>query len=458
MALDAQLNWNTSMAQSLTAIKSRTISGGMPRRTYKVLDPPKQYGRTTEDTESHFSRPPVYLPDELILEILNYVSGEEDSQQTLWACCLLSRQWYNAAVPLLYARPMVKGKSFDPFTRAICPSINLHIRKSPLSGLVKTLNMSHLIHHGSKSLTARLLGRTKESLEEFVAPQASFAINCYPALSKCTKLRLLDLSLVSESAPLKTLFNTVKSLVNLETLRLPRSSGFGNSDLDPDSICWPPRLRCLFLSGGIDAHFLYGIVNFPATLEELTIEHCPQAKGHAVRQLLTTLSQARVPIKYLKIANMPRFGINTLDLVLAFFPALETLSVSIDYITPAILNPEFQEYIAIIQEPDFSTHALRTLELTNSGNPGDLDKFSPIDVIIAIEEGSFPLLRSLKVAKSLEWGIGETRQEMDALDEQLLELEQRDWEERRGDYAEMSTEQWKATDYKKRAGVWIFEA
>ena len=35
--------------------------------------------------------------------------------------------------------------------------------------------MSSLVHNGSKSLTARLLGRVKTRLEEFVAPQASFA-------------------------------------------------------------------------------------------------------------------------------------------------------------------------------------------------------------------------------------------------------------------------------------------
>ena len=35
--------------------------------------------------------------------------------------------------------------------------------------------MSGLVHNGSKSLTARLLGRVKKRLEEFVAPQASFA-------------------------------------------------------------------------------------------------------------------------------------------------------------------------------------------------------------------------------------------------------------------------------------------
>lgn len=460
MALDMQRNWDIQMADNLAAIRSKrqTISGGMPLRSIHVLGAQKQQ-TPAQSAESEFcnTRDPVYLPDEIILEILSYVTRDAQSQQTFWACCLLSHQWYTATVPMLYAAPRLEGKGFDPFVRAICPSINLHVRQSPLSRLVKVLDMGHLVHHGSKSLTARLLGRTKDSLEEFVAPQSSFAINCYPALSKCHKLRSLDLSLVSESTPLQTLFNTVKSLPNLEMIRLPRSAGFGTTGVEPDSIVWPPKLERLYLSGGIDAHFLYGLVKFPQSLHELAIEHCSQAKGHAVRQFLATMAASEVPLKYLRIAHMPRFGVNTLDVVLAFFPQLEHLSVSIDYITPAILNPEFQEYHSMIPVPDFSTHSLRVLELTNSGSPGDLDKFSPIDVIIAIEEGSFPHLRIVRVAKTLEWGVGDTRQEMDALDEQLQELELADFQERRGVYAEMSTDEWKKTDWRRNAGVWIYE-
>ena len=41
--------------------------------------------------------------------------------------------------------------------------------------LVRVLDMSRLVHNGSKSLTTRILGRVKGNLEEFVAPQAPFA-------------------------------------------------------------------------------------------------------------------------------------------------------------------------------------------------------------------------------------------------------------------------------------------
>jgi len=79
----------------------------------------------------------------------------------------------------------------------VLPPVFANVLNQPaaLASLVKELDLSHIVHQGNKSTTARLLGRTKASLEVFVAPQASFAINCWASLSKCTRLRVLDLSL-----------------------------------------------------------------------------------------------------------------------------------------------------------------------------------------------------------------------------------------------------------------------
>lgn len=122
------------------------------------------------------------------------------------------------AIEPLYEAPYLQGAAYDLFVRTISPSVNARIKvlfssrsssllpikkyekltkrkPSPLSSLVKELDLSHIVHQGAKSTTARLLGRTKSSLEVFVAPQASFAINCWASLSKCSGLRVLDLSL-----------------------------------------------------------------------------------------------------------------------------------------------------------------------------------------------------------------------------------------------------------------------
>ena len=114
----------------------------------------------------------VQLPQEVLQQIFSNLAG---NQETLHACSLTSQSWYSASIAYLYANPMITGKNYDSFVRAICPSVNAHVRRNGLAELVRRLDMSGLVHNGSKSLTARLLGRVKMRLEEFVAPQASFA-------------------------------------------------------------------------------------------------------------------------------------------------------------------------------------------------------------------------------------------------------------------------------------------
>lgn len=412
---------------------------------------------------SHFDytspEQPVHLPDEIILQILEYIRHFDGSQKTLASCCLLSRQWYTASVPLLYRRPYLYGKNFDPFLRTMCPSINLHVRKSPLSELVRILDMGSLVHQGSRSLTARLLGRTKNNLEEFVAPQASFAVNCFPALAHSHKLRILDLSLVSESPPLPMLLRAVHHLEQLRVFRLPRSSGFGVHH-KPDAFVWPPNIEDLRLSGGIDAHFLHGVVSFPQTLRSLTIEHCPQAKGFAISHLLRNAIRGKVPLRSLKLAHMPRLGGQALDNVLLVLPELERLSVSVDYVSPALFDESdlvHQIWKEEDSDPQPLVHSLRTLELTNSGNPGIEDKISPIDIIIAIDEGSLPKLRQVRVAKSLLWHSSSTAQDADALADVLQEGSRADWERKEWIYADMSDTDYAQADWKQAAGVWAFD-
>lgn len=135
--------------------------------------------------------------------------------------------------------------------------------------------MGELVHDGSKSLTARLLGRLKGTLTDFVAPQASFSINSFAALSKCTRLRHLDLSLMSAAISIKELFRTLQALINLETLFFPRTSSH-DQERDKDPYDWPPKLKALHLAGGINDFFLrVHVTNIPQSLERLSIQHCP---------------------------------------------------------------------------------------------------------------------------------------------------------------------------------------
>ncbi|KAF2724675.1 hypothetical protein K431DRAFT_281629 [Polychaeton citri CBS 116435] len=474
MAFDQQRNWDIQMADNLTKVKrdsKRREAGEESKPATHLPTPPPEREPTG---------PPIFLPDEVILQILDYVTNSNSYQQDLAACCLLSHQWYQAAVPLLYASPHLYGKNFEPFVKAICPSINPHVRKSPLSELVKMLDMGHLVHHGSKSMTARILGRVKANVEVFVAPQASFAINCFPALGKCSRLRSLDLSLVSECPPLPELFKTVVNLAGLKSFKLPRSSGFGvHFTISQLGEIWPPNLEHLTLSGGIDGHFLHGIVKFPQTLRSLTLEHCPQAKGHAVMQLLKKTVRPLQNLEKLKIANMPRLSGHALDDVLFLLPQLKKLSISVDYITPAVFDdkhfhhsidwrtlddhPALSDWPSsdddvheLAQASGSMQHGLRSLELTNSGNPGE-DKVTPIDLLITIDERTLPHLREVRVAKSLLWG-GFGNDEAEALADALHERSKDDWELKQGVFAKMGPKQYtRERVWEEHAGVWQFD-
>ena len=118
------------------------------------------------------------LPLEIANQIVSYLSSglhyTTADQESLRACTLISRTWYSAAIGLLYEHPLILGKKYEQFVRSICPSINTHVRKNGLADLVKVLDLGRLVHHGSKSTTARLLGRVKQNIEVFVAPQATF--------------------------------------------------------------------------------------------------------------------------------------------------------------------------------------------------------------------------------------------------------------------------------------------
>lgn len=407
MALDAQRNWTVSMAESLEQV----LRSNMDNEVSNPVD-------TLKGNKIYKPMPAtkdIHLPDELLLLIVEHIASTPPSQAALATCCLLSRQWYAVAVPLLYARPWLYGGNFAPFARTLCPSINLAVRHTPLAALLRRLDLSRLVHQGSKSLTARLLGRTKAGLEEFVAPQASFAVNCLPALAKCSRLRVVDLSLISECPPLPDLFKALARLDSLRVLRLPRSSGFGGGGRRVASpISWPPNLYNLTLSGGIDAYFPN--LSLPPTIRALNIEHCPQTTASTLRNLLIFAARSLPDLASLTIRHMPRLGSRALDDLLIILPQILRLSVSVDYISPAFFAfthispsysplPSSSDAAEQLQEVRRCHINLRVLELTNSGEPGlEEDEITPSNLVISIaNERTLPSLRQVCVASSLRW-------------------------------------------------------
>ena len=122
--------------------------------------------------------PEVPLPTEVLHVILRFVQQFRDSDQrthALWSFCLVSKSWYTVGISALYEAPVLTNKTFDKFARTLCPPVNSHVRHVGLENLVKRLHMGNLAYESTKSLTARLLRRTRQSLEVFVAPTVSFS-------------------------------------------------------------------------------------------------------------------------------------------------------------------------------------------------------------------------------------------------------------------------------------------
>jgi hypothetical protein len=99
----------------------------------------------------------TYLPDELLLEILAYIEAWDtfSRQSSLARFVGVNRQWYDVGVSKLYSSPYLAGRAYELFVRTVCPSVLAHIKPSALSGLVRELDLSHIVHHSNKSTTAR---------------------------------------------------------------------------------------------------------------------------------------------------------------------------------------------------------------------------------------------------------------------------------------------------------------
>ncbi|KAI1007512.1 hypothetical protein K3495_g721 [Podosphaera aphanis] len=331
----------------------------------------------------------VLLPVEIITQIVGSIPCDASNQPALWACSLVSRTWYQASIGLLYLRPYLNGGNFDLFVKTICPSKNAHIRASPLSSLVQILDMGELGHNSSRSLMARLIGRLKGNLREFLAPQVSFSVNSFAALSKCKKLRYLDLSLVSASISTRRLFQAIQSLPELESLYFPRCSS-NDQEITTESYVWPPRLRSLYIAGGVDDQFLISqLSGVPRSLSRLSIRHCPQV---TVSTIVFILSKLGKQLRRLTICHpMPQISRGKLDNILNFCPSLHTLRVSADYISDELFKriPE--------------NHPLQNLILECSPNAEADVKVSPEIIYNAARDNFLPNLRRVIVSQRLAW-------------------------------------------------------
>jgi len=274
------------------------------------------------------------------------------------------------------------------------------------------------------------------------------SVNCLAALSKCTNLRHLDLSLISESLPLRDFLHAIAPLKNLTSLRFPRSSSSHTSELtrsQPHS--WPPNLENLHLSGRIhDTSISLIISSLPTTLTHLTIEHCPTLSRLFIWQILPTLAEG---LTHLRISyQMPRLYRGSLDEILFHLPNLRVFSIAADYISRRF----FTEYRTNEGEFLFS-HPLEMLELEDSGAtdlPLEEYKIKASAVSLAVLEGRLGRLRRVRAHERLGWlATAQDREEVEDLVE-LLEDKAREDAESGALGAGMVAPA-------SEAGVWVFE-
>jgi hypothetical protein len=117
----------------------------------------------------------VHLPSEVLYTIMSYVKLQQDSQRTLYFCCLVSRAWHSEAVILLYQDPVLEEERYLSFVRAMRPSNSIPDLQIPLSEYVKTMDLSALPAAVADRVAQNLLARVERGLEGFVAPVTRFS-------------------------------------------------------------------------------------------------------------------------------------------------------------------------------------------------------------------------------------------------------------------------------------------
>lgn len=322
----------------------------------------------------------VKLPFEILIHIFDILDYKGKLGPEHLRIC---KDLYCGLLPKIYCSPKLKSRNFASFMDTVVSSKHV-------GNLIKELDLSYIIQGGKNASVARLLKRTKENLELFVAPQASFGLGPLIALKNCKKLRILDLSLVSEKLNLQELFVSISNLRDLTHLSFPRSSVELN---DVKGITWPTNLSFLRLSGGITDDFLLHC-HFPSTITHLEFAHCPHITDTGFQCILEKVGRN---LRGLRVQYpMPKLKSNSLDSVLIACPFLTILEVAVDYVSSTFFDEENLSFLPFLRP-------LRTLYIESSGLLGTSTRIHPIDLAVAINEDRLPCLKNLRCTAKLGW-------------------------------------------------------
>lgn len=262
--------------------------------------------------------------------------------------------------------------------------------KHKFNNMVNTLDMSQIVQSGKNSFVSKLLRRTSESLEVYIASQSSFGTAPLIALKSCARLKVLDLRLVSESVNLFELFKAIEKLPELEQLCFPRSSVICESF----DFVWPKKLWYLRLQGGVTDEFA-SKVQFPSTITKLELAHCPHLTNTGLDAILMKIGfgLTSLSITY----PMPKLGEDGADRSFWYCPELRKFTVDVAYISWELFSED------LLVELEEGYRPLRHLQIESTGYMGMCSKITPNDITIAVDEERLPSLRSITLSAMLGW-------------------------------------------------------
>ncbi|OAL37706.1 hypothetical protein AYO20_02883 [Fonsecaea nubica] len=203
-------------------------------------------------------------------------------------------------------------------------------------------------------LTARLIFRTKLSLEGFASPAVTFSIASLAPLSKCVQLRQLDLSADSYSIEVIDLLHAIAELEHLTSLSLPKGFRIYRNLHSIQNLRWPRNLTRLYASDVMctrSAEWDLLIQSWPRTLKTLT---CPDFPGFFAPDVFLYCRKQADYVQRLELtqsSGAPEGNSNLFD-ILQVFPGLQELIVPIDVAWNTLReSPAETEEVAIRHSP-----------------------------------------------------------------------------------------------------------
>lgn len=329
--------------------------------------------------------PPEVL--ELIIEHLIRRRRPATIQKDLWACCLVSKQWYDVAIKYLYQNPILSPRNFSAFANTLSPPVGARVRRIGLEDFVQHLDMGLLAYESKKSTTARLISRTKNSLRTFVAPAVSFSTTCLAPISRCSHLERLDLSRDSYDFNMTQLMRAIKSIQTLTWLNMPKDciahhdQNFKEMEQLAQNF-WPLSLLSLQLN---EYHFEPAqwqwralLASLPPCLTDLSFRNCP---SYDTFDRIGSTSQTVPQLKNLSISVSRGDDTYYLNHIVKPFPNITKLTI------PAITSWIFRNFLFMSSDISWSLTAS-----TSSNYP------SPQNVEVLILEQSPDFVSSTHIS------------------------------------------------------------